>query len=44
MLVVYGKPVDLSAFSGGSSEELENATEKIMEEIRSLVAEYTGKS
>jgi 1-acyl-sn-glycerol-3-phosphate acyltransferase len=34
--VTYGKPVDLSEFDGGSSEQQEAATEKIMEAIRSL--------
>lgn len=37
--VIYGKPVDLSEFAGGSSEEQEAATEKIMAAIRKLAAE-----
>lgn len=34
--VTYGKPVDLSEFDGGSSEQQEAATEKIMGAIKSL--------
>ncbi|MDF2924367.1 MAG: 1-acyl-sn-glycerol-3-phosphate acyltransferase [Paenibacillaceae bacterium] len=37
--VVYGKPVDLSEFAGGNSEQLEAATEKIMSAIYGLLAE-----
>lgn len=39
MSVIYGQPVDLSEFTGGSSEELEAATDKIMSAIRSLMPE-----
>lgn len=35
--VVYGKPVDLSEFTGGNSEQLEAATDKIMVAIRELL-------
>ncbi|ASS75167.1 1-acyl-sn-glycerol-3-phosphate acyltransferase [Tumebacillus algifaecis] len=40
--IVYGKPVDLSAFRGQktNSEMIENATEAIMEAIRQLQAEH----
>ncbi|OCT12510.1 acyl-phosphate glycerol 3-phosphate acyltransferase [Paenibacillus pectinilyticus] len=36
MTIVYGAPMDMSAFAGGSSEDLEQATEAIMKEIRRL--------
>ncbi|WNR42467.1 lysophospholipid acyltransferase family protein [Paenibacillus roseipurpureus] len=36
MTIVYGKPLDLSAYAGSSSEDLELATEAIMTEIRRL--------
>ncbi|MGO4494560.1 lysophospholipid acyltransferase family protein [Paenibacillus sp. 2RAB27] len=36
MTIVYGKPLDMSAYEGGSSEDLEQATEAIMKEIRRL--------
>ncbi|TXK76571.1 1-acyl-sn-glycerol-3-phosphate acyltransferase [Paenibacillus sp. N3.4] len=36
MTIVYGKPVDLSAYAGSSSDDLEQATEMIMKEIRRL--------
>lgn len=39
MLVKYGEPVDLSEFNGGSSEDLERATEKIMSAIREMLSE-----
>jgi 1-acyl-sn-glycerol-3-phosphate acyltransferase len=38
MAVHYGKPVDLSEFAQGTSEQLEAATDKIMSEIRAMVA------
>lgn len=38
MRVKYGKPVDLSEFAEATSEDLENATEKIMVSIRELAA------
>jgi 1-acyl-sn-glycerol-3-phosphate acyltransferase len=41
MTIVYGKPIDMSAFAGGSSEDLELATETIMKEIRSIHAAYS---
>ncbi|MFC5448063.1 lysophospholipid acyltransferase family protein [Paenibacillus aestuarii] len=41
MKIVYGKPMDLSAYTSGSSEDLELATEAIMNEIRSLHASYS---
>lgn len=41
--VYYGKPVDLSEFTGGGSEVLEAATEKIMETIREMVRKETAK-
>jgi 1-acyl-sn-glycerol-3-phosphate acyltransferase len=39
--IVYGQPVDLSEFvdSASASEALEQATEKIMSEIRKLIAD-----
>lgn len=40
MTVVYGKPLDLSEFADGSSEQAEQATERIMNAIRELLAEY----
>ncbi|MEX2460967.1 MAG: lysophospholipid acyltransferase family protein [Paenibacillaceae bacterium] len=40
MAVYYGKPVDLSAYAQGTSEDLEAATEKIMIEIRAMVATH----
>jgi len=43
MHVVYGPPVDLSEFAGGSSEQLEQATDKIMSVIHRMIAEYEGK-
>jgi len=36
MTIVYGAPLDLSAYAGASSEDLELATEAIMKEIRRL--------
>ncbi|NEW06102.1 1-acyl-sn-glycerol-3-phosphate acyltransferase [Paenibacillus sp. SYP-B3998] len=41
MTIVYGKPLDLSAFAGGSSEDLELATDTIMKEIRSIHAAHS---
>ncbi|RTE10481.1 lysophospholipid acyltransferase family protein [Paenibacillus whitsoniae] len=40
MTIVYGKPLDLSAYAGASSEDLEQATDVIMKEIRRLHASY----
>jgi 1-acyl-sn-glycerol-3-phosphate acyltransferase len=40
MAVYYGKPVDLSEYTQGTSENLEAATDKIMSEIRAMVATY----
>jgi 1-acyl-sn-glycerol-3-phosphate acyltransferase len=37
MKVVYGEPVDLSEFKNGGSEDLEKATEKIMNTINSIL-------
>jgi len=39
MTVIYGKPVDLTEFSEGGSEQLEAATDKIMSVIRRMIAE-----
>lgn len=39
--VIYGEPVDLSAFAGAGSDQLEAVTDVIMERIRGMVA--TGK-
>ncbi|CAN7593426.1 lysophospholipid acyltransferase family protein [Paenibacillus sp. LjRoot153] len=36
MTIVYGTPLDMSAYAGASSEDLEQATEAIMKEIRRL--------
>jgi 1-acyl-sn-glycerol-3-phosphate acyltransferase len=36
MTIVYGAPLDMSAYAGASSEDLELATEAIMKEIRRL--------
>ncbi|MEW9699015.1 lysophospholipid acyltransferase family protein [Paenibacillus sp. SI8] len=41
MTIVYGKPLDLSAFTSGSSEDLELATETIMKEIRKIHANHS---
>lgn len=41
MTIVYGKPLDLSAYAGASSEDLELATEAIMKEIRRLHSTYS---
>lgn len=41
MLIVYGKPVDLSEFAGiSSAHNLEKATEMIMSSIRTLISEH----
>lgn len=37
--VIYGKPVDLSEFADGGSDQLEAATEKIMEAIRQMISD-----
>lgn len=36
MTIVYGAPLDMSVYAGASSEDLEQATEAIMKEIRRL--------
>jgi 1-acyl-sn-glycerol-3-phosphate acyltransferase len=41
MTIVYGKPVDLSEFAGSSSDDLEQATDKIMLVIRRMHAEHS---
>ncbi|MDF2813998.1 MAG: 1-acyl-sn-glycerol-3-phosphate acyltransferase [Paenibacillus sp.] len=44
MHIYYGPPVDLSAYKDNpSSESLEQATERIMEEIRSMIARNSVK-
>ncbi|OXM88086.1 lysophospholipid acyltransferase family protein [Paenibacillus rigui] len=43
MTLVYGKPVDISEFAELGSEGLEQATDKIMGEIRALVKQYESK-
>lgn len=40
MRVVYGRPIDLSEFADRGSEGLELATERIMQEIRGLIAAH----
>ncbi|QGQ96904.1 1-acyl-sn-glycerol-3-phosphate acyltransferase [Paenibacillus psychroresistens] len=40
MAVYYGKPVDLSEYAQSTSDNLEAATDKIMSEIRAMVARY----
>jgi 1-acyl-sn-glycerol-3-phosphate acyltransferase len=40
MAVYYGKPIDLSEYTQGTSEQLEAATDKIMNEIRAMVATF----
>lgn len=40
MSVVYGKPLDLSAYADGSAANLEMVTEKIMEAIRELISQH----
>lgn len=42
--VIYGKPVDLSEFADGGSDQLEAATEKIMATIRAMVEEKKSKN
>jgi len=37
--VIYGKPLDLSEYAGGSSEQLEAATDKILSVIRQMIEE-----
>ncbi|MFC0214880.1 lysophospholipid acyltransferase family protein [Paenibacillus chartarius] len=41
MTVVYGKPLDLSEYDSGSSEQLELATERIMSAIRELLETHS---
>lgn len=43
MKLVYGKPVDISEFADAGGEGLEQATEKILKVIRSMVKEYESK-
>jgi 1-acyl-sn-glycerol-3-phosphate acyltransferase len=43
MTVIYGKPLDLSAFADASSESLEKATDAIMTAIRTMKAEYESR-
>jgi 1-acyl-sn-glycerol-3-phosphate acyltransferase len=38
MKVVYGKPLDLSEYAGGAPDQVEQATERIMNAIRELLA------
>jgi 1-acyl-sn-glycerol-3-phosphate acyltransferase len=38
--LVYGKPLDISEYAAGGSEGAEQATEKIMSTIRSMVKQY----
>lgn len=40
MHIIYGKPLDLSAFGDHSRDSIEGATEKIMSAIRQLLAQY----
>jgi 1-acyl-sn-glycerol-3-phosphate acyltransferase len=40
MTVVYGQPLDLSAYAEGTSEQIEQATEVIMNAIRDLLARH----
>ncbi|KIL41526.1 acyl-phosphate glycerol 3-phosphate acyltransferase [Gordoniibacillus kamchatkensis] len=44
MTIVYGKPLDLSDFDGSTSEQTELATERIMNAIRTLLAEGPDKA
>jgi len=43
MKLVYGKPVDICEFADAGAEGLEQATDKIMKVIRSMVKEYESK-
>lgn len=43
MTIVYGTPVDISEFAGASSDDLEQATDKIMMVIRSIHAEHSKR-
>lgn len=43
MKLVYGKPVDISEFADAGGEGLEQATDKILKVIRSMVKEYESK-
>jgi 1-acyl-sn-glycerol-3-phosphate acyltransferase len=43
MMLVYGKPIDISEFADSGSEGLELATDKIMGTIRSMVKQYESK-
>ncbi|WP_248925402.1 lysophospholipid acyltransferase family protein [Paenibacillus hamazuiensis] len=40
VVIVYGKPLDLSEFADGGADALEKATDKIMSTIRAMKAEY----
>ena len=41
MVIIYGKPIDLSEYEPGSSDQLEAATEKIMSSIRKMIEEQS---
>jgi 1-acyl-sn-glycerol-3-phosphate acyltransferase len=41
--LVYGKPVDISEFADQGSDGLEQATDKIMSVIRTMVKQYESK-
>jgi 1-acyl-sn-glycerol-3-phosphate acyltransferase len=43
MMLVYGKPIDISEFADSGSQGLELATDKIMGTIRSTVKQYESK-
>jgi 1-acyl-sn-glycerol-3-phosphate acyltransferase len=43
MKVIYGPPVDLSEFAESGSEGLEQATEKIMATIRTMIKQHESK-
>jgi 1-acyl-sn-glycerol-3-phosphate acyltransferase len=44
MTLIYGTPLDLSEFAEGGSAALEQATNKIMETIRTMVEKYESNS
>ncbi|TVY11591.1 lysophospholipid acyltransferase family protein [Paenibacillus cremeus] len=44
MKVIYGPPVDITEFADSGSEGLEQATDKIMATIRTMVKQYESKS
>ncbi|MCR8634440.1 lysophospholipid acyltransferase family protein [Paenibacillus radicis (ex Xue et al. 2023)] len=43
LTLVYGKPVDISEFADQGSEGLEQATDKILSVIRTMVKQYESK-